>query len=54
MESHRPLLIRGKQVANVCAKFVFTGLKEDQNTKLKMLHAPKNEHTALMEIEMRS
>ena len=54
MESHRLFLVRGKQVANVCANFVVSGLKEDQNTKLKMSHAPKSERTALMEMEMRS
>ncbi len=54
MESHCPFFVRGKQVANVCANFVVSGLKEDQNTKLKMSHAPKNERTALMEKEMRS
>jgi hypothetical protein len=41
MEHHRPFLVRGKQVANVCANFVVTGLKEDQKRKLKMSHAPK-------------
>jgi hypothetical protein len=54
MEQHQPFLVRGKQVANVCADFVVTGLKEDQNTKLKMSHAPKNECSAFLELEMRS
>ena len=43
-----------KAVANVCVNFVVTGLKEDQNTKLKMSHSPKNTGTALVETEMRS
>jgi hypothetical protein len=54
MESHRPFLVRGKQVANVCANFVVTGLKEDQNTKIKMSHAPKSELSALIEVNTRS
>ena len=54
MERHQPFLMRGKQVANVCANFVVTGLKEDQNTKLKMSHSPKNTGTALVEMEMHS
>ncbi len=31
-----------------------TGLKEDRNTKLKMSHAPKNECSAFLELEMKS
>jgi hypothetical protein len=54
MENHRPFLMRGKQVANVCANFVVTGLKEDNNTKLKMGHSPKSSRPALFEMEMRS
>ena len=54
MERHRPFLMRGKQAAIVCANFVVTGLKEDQNTKLKMSHSPKNPGTPLVEMEMRS
>jgi hypothetical protein len=54
MEQHLPFLVRGKQVANLCANFVVTGLKEDQNMKLKMSHAPKNERSAFLELEMRS
>ncbi len=53
MESPCSFLVKGKQVANVCANFVVSGLKEDHNTKLKMSHAPKSERTALMEMEMR-
>jgi hypothetical protein len=44
----------GKQVANVCANFVVTDLKENNNTKLKMSHSPMSDHSALFEMEMRS
>jgi hypothetical protein len=54
MEKHRPFLMRGKQVANVCANFVVTGLKEDNNTKPKMGHSPKSSRSALFEMVMRS
>jgi len=54
MEKHRSFLMRGKQVANVCANFVVTGLKEDNNTKLKMGHSPRSNSSALLETEMRS
>jgi hypothetical protein len=33
MERHRPFLTRGKQVANVCANFVVTGLREKIKTR---------------------
>jgi hypothetical protein len=46
--------MRGKQVANVCANFVVTGLKEDNNTNLKMSHSPLSDHSALFEMKMRS
>ena len=35
-------------------QFVVTGLKQDLNTKLKMLHSPKNHKSASLEMEMRS
>ena len=55
MELHwRSFLMRGKDVANVCANFVVTGLKQDLNTKLKMSHSPKNCKSAPLEMEMRS
>jgi hypothetical protein len=54
MELHCPFLMRGKDVANVCAKFVVTGLKQDQNTKLKMSHSPKSVKSAKLEMEMLS
>ena len=54
MELHRSFLMRGKDVANVCANFVVTGLKQDLNTKLKMSHSPKNSKSAPLEMEMRS
>jgi hypothetical protein len=53
MEKHHPFLMRGKQVVNVCANFVVTGLKDDNNTKLKMSHSPMSDHSALFEMEMR-
>ncbi len=31
-----------------------TGLKQDLNTKMKMLHSPKNHKSASLEMEMRS
>ena len=43
LEELCPFLLRGIDVANVCTNFVVTGLKEDQNTKLKMTHSPKND-----------
>ncbi len=54
MELHCSFLMRGKDVANVCANFVVTGLKQDLNTKLKMSHSPKNCKSAPLEMEMRS
>ena len=54
MELHRPYLLRGKDVTNVCANFVVTGLKEDLNTKLKMTHAAKYERFAHLDMEMRA
>jgi len=54
MERHRPYLLRGKEVANICANFVVTGLKEDLNTKLKMTHTAKSERSAHPEMEMRA
>ena len=54
MKLHRCFLMRGKDVANLCANFVVTGLKQDLNTKLKMLHSPKNHKSASLEMEMRS
>jgi hypothetical protein len=46
--------MQGKEVANVCANFVVTGFKEDSNTKLKMTHSPKDDKSAILEMEMRS
>jgi hypothetical protein len=37
MELYRPYLLRGKEVTNVCANFVVTGLKEDLNDCSSML-----------------
>ncbi len=54
MELHQPYLLRGKEVANICANFVMTGLKEDLNTKLKMTHTSKCERFAHLEMEMRA
>ncbi len=54
MELQRPFFMRGKNVANVCAKFVVTGLKQDQNTKLKMSHSLNSVKSASLEMEMRS
>ncbi len=54
MELHCSFLMRGKDVANVCANFVVTGLKQVLNTKLKMSHLPKNQKSAHLEMEMRS
>ena len=53
MELHRPYLLRGKEVTNVCANFVVTGLTEDLNTKLKMTHTAKCERVAHLDMEMR-
>ena len=53
MEKHRPFLQRGVDVANVCANFVVTGIKQDNNTKLKMTHSPKSEENAFEEMKMR-
>jgi len=54
MELHRCFLMRGKDVANLCANSVVTGLKQDLNTKLKMSHSPKNHKSASLEMEMQS
>jgi hypothetical protein len=54
MELHQPYLLRGKEVTNVCANFVVTGLKEDLNTKLKMTHTANCERFAHLEMEMRT
>ncbi len=54
MELHRSFLMRGKDVAKVCANFVVTGLKQDLITKLKMSHSSKNCKSAPLEMEMRS
>ena len=54
MELHRCFLMRGKDVANVCTNFVVTGLKQDLNTKLKMLHSPKNHKSAMLDMEIHS
>jgi hypothetical protein len=54
MELYRPYLLRGKEVTNVCANFVVTGLKEDLNTKLKMTHTAKSERSAHLDMEMRA
>jgi hypothetical protein len=40
IEKHCPFSTQGKEVANVCANFVVTCFKEDNNTKLKMTHSP--------------
>jgi hypothetical protein len=53
MEIHRQFLMRGKEVANVCANFIVTGYKEDLNTKLKMTHSPKDDKSAISDMEMR-
>ncbi len=52
MELHSPFLMRGKDVANVCAKFVVTGLKQDQNTKLKMSHSPNSVKSAKLKMKI--
>jgi hypothetical protein len=54
MESCCPFLMRGQDVVNVCANFVVTGLKQDQNTKLKKSHSPKNQKSAKLEMEIQS
>ncbi len=54
MELHRCFLMRGKDVANLSANFVVTRLKQELNTKLKMLHSPKIQKSASLEMEMRS
>jgi hypothetical protein len=54
MELHRPYLLRGKEVTNVCAIFLVTGLKEDLNTKLKMTHTAKCDRVAHLDMEMRA
>jgi hypothetical protein len=54
MELHRCFLMRGKDVANLCANLGVTELKQDLNTKLKMLHSPKNHKSASLAMEMRS
>jgi len=54
MELYRPYLLRGKEVTNVCANFVVTGLKEDLNTKLKMTHTSKCDRSAHLDMEMRA
>jgi hypothetical protein len=54
MEIHQQFLMQGKEVANVCANFVVTGCKEDLNTKLKMIHSPKDDKSALSDMKMRS
>ena len=53
MEKHRPFLKRGVDVANVCANFVVTGIKQDNNTKLKMTHSPVSHRNAFPELQMR-
>ena len=50
---YQPFLLRGVDVANVCANFVVTGVKQDNNTKLKMSHSPKSEKHAYQEMKMR-
>jgi hypothetical protein len=35
MEMYWPFLLQGADVANVCVNFVVTGMKQDNNTKLK-------------------
>jgi hypothetical protein len=54
MEIHRQFLMQGKEVANVCANFVVTTCKEDLNTNLKMTNSPKDDTSALYDMEMRS
>ena len=53
MEKYRPFLLRDVDVANVCANFVVTGVKQDNNTKLKMPHSPKSVQQAYPELKMR-
>ncbi len=54
MEIHCQFLMQGKEVANICANFVVTSCKADLNTKLKMTHSPKDDKSALSDMEMRS
>ena len=56
IEKHRPFLTRGNAVANVCANFAVTGLKQDNNTKLLMTHVPRSKDAsdAYQEMQMRS
>ena len=53
MEMYQPFLLRDVDVANVCANFVVTGVKQDNDTKLKMPHLPKSEKHAYPEMKMR-
>ena len=56
IEKCHEFLTRGNDVANVCANFAVTGLKEDNNTKLLMTHVPKHkgEKPPFREMHMRS
>jgi hypothetical protein len=54
MERCRAFLKRGDGVANVCAFFAVTGLKEDLNTKVSMTHVHKKEALGVPEQEMRA
>ena len=53
MEKYQPFLFQGVDAANVFANFVVTGVKQDNNTKLKMPHSPKSEKYAYPEMKMR-
>ena len=53
MERVRDFLQRGKEVANVCANYVVTGLKCDLNTKLIMTHHARDTDIAHPESQMR-
>ncbi len=50
MEKHCPFSMQGKEVANVCANFVVTGFKEDDNTKMKVTHLSKGDKSAIPDI----
>lgn len=53
MKKHCPFLqVIGVDVVNVCANFVVTGIKQDNNTKLKMPHSHKSEEHVPLEMKM--
>lgn len=45
LETIRPFLVRGADVANVCQNFVITGLKCDNNSRLCLPHVHSDQHT---------